>query len=44
MTAQTGKQIITILILTNISRSKGNPTMTFDQLTEYKMRNICLEK
>ena len=29
---QTGKQIITIHILTNISRSKGNHTMKFGQL------------
>ena len=33
MTSQTGKQIITIHILPNISRSKGNQTMKFRQLT-----------
>ena len=31
-------------ILPNISRVKGNPTMKFDQLIEYNMRNIFLEK
>ena len=31
-------------ILPNISKSKGNQTMKFDQLIEYKMRNIFLEK
>ena len=35
---------IVIHILPNISRSKGNQTMKFDQLIEYKMRNIFLEK
>ena len=28
----------------NISRSKGNHTVKFDQLIEYSMRNIFLEK
>ena len=28
----------------NISRSKGNQTMKFGQLTECNMRNIFLEK
>ena len=28
----------------NISRSKGNQTMKFDQLIEYNMRNIFIEK
>ena len=28
----------------NISRSKGNQTMKFGQLTDYDMRNIFLEK
>ena len=31
-------------ILPNISRSKGNQTMKFDQLIEYNMRYIFLEK
>ena len=28
----------------NISRSKGNQTMNFDQLIEYNLRNIVLKK
>ena len=45
MLSQPGKQIIAIVhILPNISRSKGNQTMKFDQLMEYAMRNIFLEK
>ena len=44
MTLQTGQQIITIHILPNISSSKGNQTMKFDQLIEYNMKNIFLEK
>ena len=44
MTSQLGKQTIAVHILLNISRSKGNQTMKIGQLTEYKMRNIFLEK
>ena len=44
MTSQTGQQIITIHTLSNITRSKGNQTMKFDQLIECNMRNIFLEK
>ena len=44
MTSQPGKQIIAIHILLNISRSKGNQTMKFDQLLEYNMRNLFLKK
>ena len=44
MTSQTGKQIMTIHILLNISRSKGNHTMKFHPLIEYNLRNIFLEK
>ena len=40
MTSQPGKQTITIHILPSISRSKGNQTMKFGQLIEYKIRNI----
>ena len=40
MTSQPGKQIIAIHILSNISRSKGNQTMTFGQLIEYNNRTI----
>ena len=35
---------MTLKILTNISRSKGNQAMKFSQLVEYDMRNIFLEK
>ena len=31
-------------MLPNISRSKGNQTMKFGQLTEHNMRNIFVEK
>ena len=44
MTAQSGKQTITIHIKPNISRSKGNQTMKFCHLIEYNMRNTFLEK
>ena len=36
--------MITIHILPNISRSKGNQTVTFGQLIEYNMRNIFQDK
>ena len=41
MMSQAGKQIIMMLTLPNISRSKGNQTMKF---MEYNMRNIFHEK
>ena len=44
MMSQTGQQIITMHILPNISRSKGNQSIKFGQLTEYDMRKIFLEK
>ena len=44
MTSQPRKQTIAIHILSNISRSKENQTMKFDQLIEYNMKNIFLEK
>ena len=44
MTSQIGQQIITIHVLSNISRSKGNQTMKLGMLIEYNMRNIFLEK
>ena len=44
ITLQPGKQTITIHILPNISRSKDNQIMKFDQLIEYKMEIIFLEK
>ena len=43
MSSSTGKKIITILMLLNISRSKGNQTMKFGQLREYEVRNIFLK-
>ena len=43
MTSQTGKPIITIHILPNISRIKGNQAMEFGQFIEYNIRNICLK-
>ena len=44
MTSQPLKRTIAICILTNISRSKGNQTMKFGQLTEYNISNIFFEK
>ena len=43
MTSQLGSQTIAIHILPDISQSKGNQTMKFGQLIEYK-RNIFLQK
>ena len=40
MTSLTGKQIITVHLLSNISKNKGNKTIKFDQLIEYKIRNV----
>ena len=39
MTSQPGLQTMTIHTLPNISRSKGNQTMKFNQLIEHNMRN-----
>ena len=44
MTSQPGKQTIAIHILPNISRSKGNQTMKFVKVIEYKKISIFLEK
>ena len=44
MTSQSGKQTIAIHILSNISRSRGNQTIKFNQLIEYNLKNIFLEK
>ena len=44
MLPQPRKQTIAIHILPNIPRSKGNQTMKIDQLIEYTMRNIFVEK
>ena len=42
MTLQPGQQRITIQILVNISRIKGNQTIKFGQLIEHPKRNIFL--
>ena len=42
MTPQTGKGIITIHVLPNISRSRDNQTMKFVLLTKYNMKNIFI--
>ena len=44
MMPQLGYQLITKLILTNISKSKGNQTMKFGQLIEYSKKNIFSSK
>ena len=40
MTPQTVQQIITIHILPNIVKNKGNQAVKIGQLIEYKVRNI----
>ena len=44
MSSKSGKQIIIIHILLNISRSKDNQTMRFGQLIQYNIRNIFPKK
>ena len=44
MKSQTRQQMITILILPNISRCKWNQVMRFGQLIEYNIRNEFFEK
>ena len=44
MTSKPGKQTIVMHKLSNISRSKDNPTTKFGQLIEYIMKKIFLEK
>ena len=44
LTSQPGWQTITIHILPDISRYKGNQAMKFGQLIEYNMQNIFFEK
>ena len=44
MTSQTGQQVITIHIVSNMSRSKGNQAMKFGQLMKYNIGNTFLEK
>ena len=43
MMSDSGKQIITIHALSNILQHKGNHAIKFNQLIEYKMRNIFLD-
>ena len=43
MTSHPGTRMIALQILSNISRSKGNKTMLFDQLIDYNVRNVFLE-
>ena len=42
--SQAGQQTVTKHILPNISRSKNNQIMKFDQLIEYNKVNIFLQK
>ena len=44
MTSQPGLQTIARYILSNISQSKGNQTIKFGQLIEYKKGNIFSSK
>ena len=44
MTSQPGLQTIAMHILPNISKTKGNQTMTFGHSIEYSKRNIFLQK
>ena len=42
MTSQNGQQIITIHILSNISKGKDHQTIKFGQLIKCIMRNVFL--
>ena len=44
MASSNGIQTITIYILPNISRSKGNQTKKFGQIVERILRSIFLQK
>ena len=44
MTTQPGQQLIAILTLPNISRSKGNQAIKFCQWIEYSITSIFVEK
>ena len=44
MMSQTGQKVITIYILHDISRSKENQIIKFDELIEYNIRNAFLKK
>ena len=43
MTSQTGKKLVTIHILPNISRPKGNQKKKFDQLIDYNKKYFLLK-
>ena len=43
MMSQTGQQTITINILPNVSRNKGDQAMKFGQLLKHNVRNIFLQ-
>ena len=43
MTSHPGSQTITIHILPNISGSKGNQTMKFDQVIEYQETRMAFK-
>ena len=44
LTLLTEQEIITIHILTKISRSKDKQSLELDQLIEYNKKNICIQK
>ena len=44
MSSQPGEQTIAIHVLASIPRSKGNQAIKLDQLTEYNMSNIFVQK
>ena len=44
MTSQPGKQTITVHILHNIWKSKGDKTMTFGHIVDCNVRNNFLQK
>ena len=44
VTSQPGYETITMHILPNVSRNKGNQAIEFGELIEYDMRNIFVEK
>ena len=44
MPPKPGSQTIAVHVLVNMSRSKCNQTMKFDQLIEYNMKNIEILK
>ena len=44
MMSKLGKRTVAIQVFANVSRSKGNQTMKFGPLIEYKITNVSLEK